>query len=309
MPSTTSISGPGLGLGANRNSVSRVVALCGHCQKSYQELIYPAAGCLQLPGGYAAGTASNQTVGERGNWKRTMVDAGGNHPPFARQSRVACHANNVRVAAEQYVARRMARNKSMTKSITSGLAGPILSMGNVHFLAAAKSGTFFARDNVSNFITWCRKSLQILECLLFETDDLIMRKNEKHVILCLLEVARRGAKFGMLAPMLVQMERQIDREIAADNRANAGVGCGTQTEGTGDGTGNGVSTGTETELYDSDSEEEDHEAESPMLMYGPQPQIVTNDLKSLDEMVSYGTMSKIPNVGVCVCVCLARDGK
>lgn len=197
------------------------------------------------------------------------------------------HANNVRVAAEQYVARRMARNKSMTKSITSGLAGPILSMGNVHFLAAAKSGTFFARDNVSNFITWCRKSLQILECLLFETDDLIMRKNEKHVILCLLEVARRGAKFGMLAPMLVQMERQIDREIAADNRANAGVGAGTQTEG-GDGeggTGNGVSTGTETELYDSDSEEEDHEAESPMLMYGPQPQIVTNDLKSLDEMV------------------------
>uniref|UniRef100_A0A4Y0BIY7 GAR domain-containing protein n=1 Tax=Anopheles funestus TaxID=62324 RepID=A0A4Y0BIY7_ANOFN len=195
------------------------------------------------------------------------------------------HANNVRVAAEQYVARRMARNKSMTKSITSGLAGPILSMGNVHFLAAAKSGTFFARDNVSNFITWCRKSLQILECLLFETDDLIMRKNEKHVILCLLEVARRGAKFGMLAPMLVQMERQIDREIAADNRANAGVGCGTQTEGEGNGSGTGISTGTETELYDSDSEEEDHETESPMLMYGPQPQIVTNDLKSLDEMV------------------------
>ncbi|XP_058129757.1 GAS2-like protein pickled eggs [Anopheles ziemanni] len=196
------------------------------------------------------------------------------------------HANNVRVAAEQYIARRMARNKSMTKSITSGLAGPILNMGNVHFLAAAKSGTFFARDNVSNFITWCRKSLQILECLLFETDDLIMRKNEKHVILCLLEVARRGAKFGMLAPMLVQMERQIDREIAADNRANSGVGCGTQTEGgENGGTGAGVSTGTETELYDSDSEEEDHESESPMLMYGPQPQIVTNDLKSLDEMV------------------------
>ncbi|XP_050082148.1 GAS2-like protein pickled eggs [Anopheles aquasalis] len=196
------------------------------------------------------------------------------------------HANNVRAAAEQYIARRQARNKSMTKSITSGLAGPILNMGNVHFLAAAKSGTFFSRDNVSNFITWCRKSLQILECLLFETDDLIMRKNEKHVILCLLEVARRGAKFGMLAPMLVQMERQIDREIAADNRANAGVGCGTQTEGgDGNGTGNGVSTGTETELFDSDSEEEDDGAESPMLMYGPQPQIVTNDLKSLDEMV------------------------
>ncbi|XP_065077277.1 GAS2-like protein pickled eggs [Ochlerotatus camptorhynchus] len=167
----------------------------------------------------------------------------------------------------------------MTKSMTSGLAGPILSMGNVHFLPAAKSGTFFARDNVSNFIAWCRKSLQIFECLLFETDDLIMRKNEKHVILCLLEVARRGAKFGMLAPMLVQMERQIDREIAADNKAN-GIVCGTQTEGN----SHTIATGTEDDLFDSDSEDED-DPNGPMLMYGPQPQIVTNDLKSLDEMV------------------------
>lgn len=190
------------------------------------------------------------------------------------------HANNVRKAAEEYLARRQARNKSMTKSMTSGLAGPILSMGNVHFLPAAKSGTFFARDNVSNFIAWCRKSLQIFECLLFETDDLIMRKNEKHVILCLLEVARRGAKFGMLAPMLVQMERQIDREIAADNKAN-GIGTGTQT----DNTAHSIATGNDGDLFDSDSEDEDMDPNGPMLMYGPQPQIVTNDLKSLDEMV------------------------
>lgn len=190
------------------------------------------------------------------------------------------HANNVRKAAEEYLARRQARNKSMTKSMTSGLAGPILSMGNVHFLPAAKSGTFFARDNVSNFIAWCRKSLQIFECLLFETDDLIMRKNEKHVILCLLEVARRGAKFGMLAPMLVQMERQIDREIAADNKAN-GIGAGTQT----DNNAHSIATGNDGDLFDSDSEDEDMDQNGPMLMYGPQPQIVTNDLKSLDEMV------------------------
>ncbi|XP_055326898.1 GAS2-like protein pickled eggs [Sitodiplosis mosellana] len=191
------------------------------------------------------------------------------------------HANYVRTAAEEYLARRQARNKSMTKSMTSGLAGPILAMGNVHFLPAAKSGTFFARDNVSNFISWCRKSLQIFECLLFETDDLIMRKNEKHVILCLLEVARRGAKFGMLAPMLVQMERQIDREIAADNKAN-GVAFGTQTEDDAKQT-TSTSTDTENGLFDTDSDDED--TEEPMLMYGPQPQIITNDLKSLDEMV------------------------
>ncbi|KAH8355376.1 hypothetical protein KR084_000082 [Drosophila pseudotakahashii] len=207
------------------------------------------------------------------------------------------HANYVRQAAEDYLARRQARNKSMTRSMTSGLAGPILAMGNVHYLPAAKSGTFFARDNVSNFITWCRKSLKIIECLLFETDDLIMRKNEKHVILCLLEVARRGAKFGMLAPMLVQMERQIDREIAADIKANGqGVGSsesGTQTEAISAGNSTACTTTTittttvETDLYDDsdDSETEDDGDENPVLMYGPQPQIITNDLKSLDEMV------------------------
>lgn len=84
----------------------------------------------------------------------------------------------------------------------------------------------------------------------------------------------------MLAPMLVQMERQIDREIAADNRAN-GVGCGTQTEMNGT---NSMST--ETEGFESDSDEEEDDDSGPMLMYGPMPQIITNDLKSLDEMVS-----------------------
>ena len=54
-------------------------------------------------------------------------------------------------------------------------------------------GSFFARDNVHNFITWCR-DLGIHEVLLFETDDLVLLKNEKHVILSLLEVARRGAR-------------------------------------------------------------------------------------------------------------------
>lgn len=82
---------------------------------------------------------------------------------------------------------------------------------------------------------------------------------------------------GMLAPMLVQMERQIDREIAADNKANGG----TQTD---DDSKQTTSTSTENGLFDTDSDEED--ADEPVLMYGPQPQIITNDLKSLDEMVS-----------------------
>merc|ERR1719210_2382383 len=57
-----------------------------------------------------------------------------------------------------------------------------------------------------------------MECIMFETEDLVCRKNEKHVILTLLDVARKGAKVGMLAPMLVQFEQEIDREIARSER-------------------------------------------------------------------------------------------
>ena len=68
---------------------------------------------------------------------------------------------------------------------------------------------------------------------MFETEDLVSQKNEKHVVLTLLEVARRGAKIGMLAPMvswtelfpwtiiticfqLVQFEQEIDQELARE---------------------------------------------------------------------------------------------
>ncbi|KAH9525723.1 hypothetical protein Btru_002199 [Bulinus truncatus] len=87
--------------------------------------------------------------------------------------------------------------------------------GNVPYKEGVKPETFQARDNVSNFIKWCRQ-MGIPEVLSFETDDLVLRKNEKNVILCLLEMARVGAKLGMLAPTLVQMEEEIDAELAGD---------------------------------------------------------------------------------------------
>ena len=71
-------------------------------------------------------------------------------------------------------------------------------------------GTWFARDNVFNFIKFCRL-LEVMDVVMFETEDLVSQKNEKHVILTLLEVARKGAKLGMLAPMLVQFE-QVSNE-------------------------------------------------------------------------------------------------
>ncbi len=93
------------------------------------------------------------------------------------------HANHVLKRAREYEANgRNSLNIPIPKK-------------DVVFRLDVNPGTFQARDNVSNFITWCRV-LQIHECLLFETDDLVMRKNEKSFILCLLEVARRGSKFG-----------------------------------------------------------------------------------------------------------------
>ncbi|XP_013788197.1 GAS2-like protein pickled eggs, partial [Limulus polyphemus] len=124
---------------------------------------------------------------------------------------------------------------------------------DVVYRSEVQPGTFHARDNVSNFITWCR-SLSIMECLLFETDDLVLRKNEKSFILCLLEVARRGSKFGMAAPLLVQMEDEIDAELAKDE-------------------------------FDSDGHEadDDSDATSTSGVGEPRPQIITNDLRSLHE--------------------------
>ncbi|KAF6033968.1 hypothetical protein EB796_007721 [Bugula neritina] len=81
---------------------------------------------------------------------------------------------------------------------------------NIVYRTGAKAGSFQARDNLANFINWVKNHLGVNDVLLFESDDLVMMKNEKNVVLCLLEVARRGARYGMLAPMLVQFEQEID---------------------------------------------------------------------------------------------------
>ncbi|XP_067166033.1 GAS2-like protein 2 [Apteryx mantelli] len=88
-----------------------------------------------------------------------------------------------------------------------------LPAAGVTYNHTAQPGTFQARDNVSNFIRWCRKEMDIKEVLMFETEDLVLRKNEKNFVLCLLEVARRASRFGMSAPTLVQMEEEIEEEL------------------------------------------------------------------------------------------------
>ncbi|GIY77970.1 GAS2-like protein pickled eggs [Caerostris darwini] len=147
--------------------------------------------------------------------------------------------------------------------------------GDVVYRPEVQPGTFHARDNVHNFIAFCRKGLRIKECLLFETDDLVMRKNEKNVVLCLLEVARRGTKFGMPAPLLVQMEREIDAEIAAhrddSNEENRTPPSSLSLRGDSD------------EGHEADDDSESEPLATPRQPQAPQPQIVTNDLRSLHE--------------------------
>jgi hypothetical protein len=53
---------------------------------------------------------------------------------------------------------------------------------------------------------------------MFESDDLILRKNEKNFILCLLEIARFGAKFGVSVPNIIKLEQEIEREIERDKQ-------------------------------------------------------------------------------------------
>lgn len=84
----------------------------------------------------------------------------------------------------------------------------------------ATHSSFVSRDNVANFIRWCR-ALGIQDVIMFESEDLVLHKFQKPVILTLLDVARRASKFDIEPPDLVIMEEQIDEEIALEEQAIA----------------------------------------------------------------------------------------
>lgn len=92
----------------------------------------------------------------------------------------------------------------------------------------AKSRTWYARDNTANFLRWCR-DFGINEGCMFESEDLVCHRQEKPVVVCLLELARLGYRFGLEPPSIVKIEKEIEREESElasqinDDDANEGA--------------------------------------------------------------------------------------
>ncbi|XP_033216082.1 growth arrest-specific protein 2-like isoform X2 [Belonocnema kinseyi] len=109
---------------------------------------------------------------------------------------------------------RVIQEKARSAVEAGKVKGPIpVIRGRCWENAARRS--FFSRDNMENFIQFCRR-LGVHENLLFESDDLVLHGQPRNVILCLLEVARLAARFLLEPPCLVQLEREIAAEQQRD---------------------------------------------------------------------------------------------
>ncbi|XP_034398403.1 GAS2-like protein 2A [Cyclopterus lumpus] len=213
-------------------------------------------------------------------WLNTLYDLEVTADSFMDGLGTGCalcrHANNVNRAAQDFQLEYPEAAQSMK----------VPSKDVVFQSRNVVTGSFVARDNVSNFISWCRQELWIKDVLMFETNDLVERCNEKNFVLCLLEVARRGSKFGMLAPMLIQLEEEIEEEIRDQESLRIDAGqpaeqsppsrCFSRKES---------SHSVEDEDDDEEEEDDDDDDEpDPEPFIWPQKRVLC-DMRNLDELV------------------------
>lgn len=95
-------------------------------------------------------------------------------------------------------------------------------------------GQFRARENVTEFLLWCRR-LHVPEVILFESNDVVqtedLRDGAREVVICLMEVARRAAKYGVPPPRLIVLENEIEQEERQEEcNSPSSVDSGVETE-------------------------------------------------------------------------------
>ena len=129
--------------------------------------------------------------------------------------------------AEEHAAKEKEKGNSNTPRV------PIF-LFHIHSRAKCKRsavgtfGKFMRRENVELFLKWCRAH-RIPEPFLFESNDVVerteehgMRENAREIVLCLMEVARLGVKWGVDPPKLIQLEREIELEEQMEENGGGG---------------------------------------------------------------------------------------